>query len=196
MSLIKTIKNQLGLSVTPANNFTLTAEADNGTMKLARGNAGATTQDLVMIASDGRVSFPATEKVSGSMGRLADNSMTAGVWDDVSFNDINWQVGTSLVAGSTFGLVAPRTGPYHVSAGLYITGTSLTYCAIELFANGSTSKGFSGGTTTTAIGYVHISNTIWLTAGDVLTVKGYAAAGSSIVCKGPSNGTFFSVFEL
>ena len=44
MSLIKAIKHQLGLSVTPANNFTLTAEADNGTMKLARGNAGATTQ--------------------------------------------------------------------------------------------------------------------------------------------------------
>ena len=43
MSLLKAIKAQLGLSNTPANNFTITAEADNGTLKLARGNAGSTT---------------------------------------------------------------------------------------------------------------------------------------------------------
>lgn len=55
MSLIKAIKAQLGLSVTPANNFTLDASADNGTMKLARGNAGATTQDILTIDGDGRV---------------------------------------------------------------------------------------------------------------------------------------------
>jgi len=31
---VKTTNAQLGLSVTPANNFTLDASADNGTMKL------------------------------------------------------------------------------------------------------------------------------------------------------------------
>ena len=41
MPLIKSIRKQLGLSITPTNNFTLDASADNGTMKLARGNAGA-----------------------------------------------------------------------------------------------------------------------------------------------------------
>ena len=58
MSLIKSIRKQLGLSVTPANNFTLTAEADNGTMKLARGNAGATTQDILTVDAAGKVVFP------------------------------------------------------------------------------------------------------------------------------------------
>lgn len=57
MSLIKSIKNQLGLSGTPANNFTLDASADNGTMKLARGNAGATTQDVMTVAANGTVSL-------------------------------------------------------------------------------------------------------------------------------------------
>ena len=38
---------QLGDSDTPANNFVLTASASNGTMKLARGNEGATTQDIL-----------------------------------------------------------------------------------------------------------------------------------------------------
>lgn len=59
MSLIKSIKNQFGLSATPANNFTLDASADNGTMKLARGNAGATTQDIMTVSADGKVAFPA-----------------------------------------------------------------------------------------------------------------------------------------
>jgi hypothetical protein len=58
MSLIKAIRKQLGLSVTPANNFTLDAAADNGTMKLARGNAGATTQDIMTVDAAGTVAFP------------------------------------------------------------------------------------------------------------------------------------------
>ena len=58
MSLVRFIKAQLGLSVTPANNFTLDASANNGTMKLARGNAGATTQDIMTVDAAGKVSFP------------------------------------------------------------------------------------------------------------------------------------------
>jgi len=58
MSLIKAIRQQLGLSVTPANNFTWDASADNGTAKLARGNAGATTQDIMVVDAAGKVSFP------------------------------------------------------------------------------------------------------------------------------------------
>ena len=57
MSLLKAIKAQLGLSNTPANNFTLDASADNGTLKLARGNAGATTQDILTVDANGRVAF-------------------------------------------------------------------------------------------------------------------------------------------
>ena len=53
MSLLKAIKAQLGLSNTPANNFTLDASADNGTLKLARGNAGATTQDILTVDAAG-----------------------------------------------------------------------------------------------------------------------------------------------
>lgn len=68
MSLIKSIREQLGLSVTPANNFTLDASADNGTMKLARGNAGATTQDIMTVDAAGKVAFP----------------QNAPIWNDVS----------------------------------------------------------------------------------------------------------------
>ena len=58
MSLLTLIKAQFGKSNTPANNFTLDASADNGTLKLARGNAGATTQDILTVDASGKVSFP------------------------------------------------------------------------------------------------------------------------------------------
>ena len=78
MSLLKIIKAQLGLSGTPGNNFCLDASADNGTMKLARGNAGATTQDVMTVDAAGKVTFPigatikggATAPASGMIGEL------------------------------------------------------------------------------------------------------------------------------
>ena len=50
-------KNQVGASATPANNFTIHASANNGTMKLARGNAGATTQDIMTVDAAGKERF-------------------------------------------------------------------------------------------------------------------------------------------
>lgn len=48
MSLLKTIRAQLGLSNTPANNFTLDASADDGTMKLER-NDGAPSEAYIIL---------------------------------------------------------------------------------------------------------------------------------------------------
>jgi len=48
---------QLGDSTTATNNFMLTAQAADGTMKLARGNNGATTQDVLTVDSSGKVAL-------------------------------------------------------------------------------------------------------------------------------------------
>ena len=64
MSLLKTIRQQLGLSGTAANNFTLDASAADGTMKLARGNAGATTQDILTVDASGNLSTTQTFSVA------------------------------------------------------------------------------------------------------------------------------------
>lgn len=58
MGLLTLIKAQFGKSNTAANNFVLDASADNGTLKLARGNAGATTQDILTVDANGKVSAP------------------------------------------------------------------------------------------------------------------------------------------
>jgi len=67
MSLIKSIMHQLGLSGDPAKNFTLSVPAaPDGTMKLARGNAGATTQDIMTVDAAGKVAFPVGMPLSGN----------------------------------------------------------------------------------------------------------------------------------
>jgi len=76
LSLIKAIAAQLGLSGDPAKNFTLSVPAaPDGTMKLARGNAGATTQDILTVDANGKVAFPQNlmaflraQSASGSIG--------------------------------------------------------------------------------------------------------------------------------
>lgn len=55
--LLKT-QVQLGDSATATQNFVLTSAAADGTMKVARGNYGATTQDVMTVDSSGHVVFP------------------------------------------------------------------------------------------------------------------------------------------
>ena len=58
MSTIKTTNVQLGTSGTASNNFVLAVPGTpNGTVKLSRGNQGATTDDVMSIANDNGVSF-------------------------------------------------------------------------------------------------------------------------------------------
>lgn len=85
MSLLKTIKAQLGLSNTAANNFTLDASADNGTMKLARGNAGATTQDILTVDAAGLVSFSqGVTNIPTSAYITTPSSLTGGVVQNIA----------------------------------------------------------------------------------------------------------------
>ena len=68
MSLLNTLRVKLGLSNTASHNFTLTAEADDGSMKLARGNPGATTQDILTVDASGAI------KLNAGLG-AADNTL-------------------------------------------------------------------------------------------------------------------------
>ncbi len=52
---------QIGNNPTATQNFTLTQGAD-GTCKLARGNVGATTQDILTVDSNGRVALTTSIK--------------------------------------------------------------------------------------------------------------------------------------
>jgi len=115
MSLLKAIKAQLGLSSTATQNFTLTAEAQDGTMKLARGNAGATTQDILTVGADG--------KVTATQGYLGDGSGLTGISSpittklvtdstDIVLNDIASSYNN---VGSSFSISIPVSGEIRIS---------------------------------------------------------------------------------
>jgi len=78
---------QLGDSLTATNNFMITAQAADGTMKIARGNNGATTQDILTVATDGRVSLPQNVRTWQAVTRTAGQVYAAPAWDiEVNFN--------------------------------------------------------------------------------------------------------------
>jgi hypothetical protein len=58
MSLLKANSVQIGQSATATQNFTLSVPSSpDGTIKLARGNSGSTTADILSVSNDGRLSF-------------------------------------------------------------------------------------------------------------------------------------------
>lgn len=79
MSAVKSSKVQVGISTNPDNNFVIDASQTDGTLKISRGNIGATTQTVLEI--------PAIEgAVSRTLFRTAKNT-TSGTFVDFSPSD-------------------------------------------------------------------------------------------------------------
>jgi hypothetical protein len=82
---------QLGQSATPANNFVLTVPSpQDGTIKLARGNSGATTADVLTVDASGNASFTGSLSASSYAGALPSGSIK-----DVLFATTSTQVAIS-----------------------------------------------------------------------------------------------------
>jgi|PlaIllAssembly_1097288.scaffolds.fasta_scaffold86850_2 hypothetical protein len=143
MSLLKIIKAQLGLSGTPANNFTLDASADNGTMRLARGNAGATTQDIMLVAADGKVTFPQTPAVEGIRGFFqakteADQNFTSATLIKVSLTEIVDQDGWFSGSPSNHRYTPQIAGYYQFVANLWMSASgNITEHSAFFYKNGA-----------------------------------------------------------
>lgn len=171
MSTLKTVKCQLGVSGTATQNFTLTAEAANGTMKLARGNAGATTQDILTVDAAGLMSAvqqPTTGNRSAqlaTMQKFADEfgaSLTTNGYQRLPSGVIIQWGNNTTVSGSvnfTFPIAFPNATRAMVvtpNTGLTVSmiASSLTNTnAVITSVNSSTGANISVGFTWMAIGY-------------------------------------------
>ena len=186
MSLLKSIKAQLGLSVTPANNFTLDASADNGTMKLARGNAGATTQDILTVDADGRIAqglLPACIRLNTAAGYGSTNTKIRRFTNMVlnQGNDITYADSATLGASFTIN----KTGVYAVSYsdafassqyfGLSLNSAQLTTDIQSITVTNILKIGVTGGVGSPQT----VSDTAYFTAGDVIRAHttGVSASG-------------------
>jgi len=77
---------QIGDSTTATHNFTMTAAAADGTMKLARGDQGATTQDIMTVDAAGKVLFPSGSEMLG-VGQTWQNVIGSRVAGTTYTND-------------------------------------------------------------------------------------------------------------
>lgn len=104
MSLIKSNSVQIGQSATATQNFTLAVPSSpDGTIKLARGNAGATTQDVLSVDASGNVSFNGKNYLGGfsvaptlnnqglplQSGNLYWNTVSNNLW---AYNGTSWLI--------------------------------------------------------------------------------------------------------
>lgn len=149
MSLIKANAVQVGQSNTATQNFTLAVPSSpDGTIKLARGNSGATTQDVLSVSNAGVVSFPQGLGNISSGTAIATGSTTArslanrfadvlnvkdfgaignGVTDDTAA--IQAAINFAISAGGT--QVYFDTGNYLVSSTITINGSVSLYGIFE-----------------------------------------------------------------
>lgn len=148
MSLIKANAVQIGQSPTATQNFTLAVPSSpDGTIKLARGNSGATTQDVMNVSNAGVVSFPQglgniSNSTVLSTGSTTSRSLANRFADAVNVKDfgavgngnyygpppVNWvddtaaikaAISSTLTSASGAGIYIPR-GVYKITETLVI----------------------------------------------------------------------------
>ena len=162
MSLLKAIKAQLGLSNTPANNFTLDASAENGTLKLARGNAGATTQDILTVDANGNVLVD-----GNNLNLFSAKSLAASGYQKLpSGLIVQWgEYTANMVHVTNYSPVFPITFPNaclqvtHLVGPTVTTGTTSVFCQfVSKTASNYTFQygSINGATYTTTVRYVAI----------------------------------------
>ena len=126
MSLLKSNAVQIGQSTTATQNFTLAVPSSpDGTISLARGNAGATTQTVLSVDASGNVSFPAGSSYAGIVNVKEFGATGNGVTDDTAAI----QTAVNASAGKT--LLFPQ-GVYIVTTVNIISNISITGAGTDL----------------------------------------------------------------
>lgn len=155
MSVIKSIKSQLGLSLTATNNFNLDASTADGTLRLSRGDAGASTAEVLRVDSSNNLvlfnglQFTGTGKrITGDFSnatvanRLAFQTSTVNGATQVNLIPNGTSVDARIIAyenaadttNSSFAAFGTVNNEFRMTAG--ITGTG-TYRPITIYSGGS-----------------------------------------------------------
>lgn len=165
MSTLKVNRTQLGQSNTATQNFTLTAEAADGTIKLARGNAGATTQDVITVDASGKVNFPQGIATSNTLPFF-----NCRAW--AVFNGQLTGTNTPTAAGNISSVQRVSTGVYRCTFTTPMPDTN--YC-VQIADAGA--PGYNCGTL-----QVNARTTTYVDIGTIgITGTTQAAADSSVV---------------
>ena len=158
MSLLKSNSVQIGQSTTGTNNFTLSVPSSpDGTIKLARGNSGATTQDILSVNASGAV----TLTNGGTITLGAVQNSTSGT--AIDFTGIPSWVKRITVMFNEVSTNGTNQGLIQLGSGSFTTSgyTSQTVLVGATTANNSGTDGmiwFNSGSTESHIGSFVITN--------------------------------------
>lgn len=149
MSLLKSNSVQIGQSATATQNFTLSVPASpDGTIKLARGNSGATTQDVLTIDSSGVVSFPNNSAAYTPnpffFFKSANQTVTTATTTRCTFDSTLYNINSRITLSSnTF---TPTLAGYYLIQGQIFcpSGGSGSAAAVAIYRNGSATNGIHG----------------------------------------------------
>ena len=136
---IKANQLQLGDSATATQNFVWQTNVD-GTAKLARGNIGATSQDILTVGAGGVVKTPQNLVAFSVYLGTANQSLTTGVAAKVAFNAKEFDTTTAFDATTNYRFNPQVAGYYQVNASLRLTATSESDGFCSVYKNGSPYK--------------------------------------------------------
>jgi hypothetical protein len=129
-------------------------------MKLARGNAGATTQDIMTVDAAGRVAFPRDPYI---LERITGNAtFTAAAWSKMPFNTSEVALGGVTFDNTNNRFVAPVAGFYLFN--LFLVTNSSVNIGARLTLNGATyvatvCKADAGNPAITVSGMIYMNGT-------------------------------------
>lgn len=122
---------QLGDSSIPTRNFVWQTNND-GSAKLARGNVGATTQDILTVDQNGRIAFPQSVVAFYAYQTVA-QSLPNGANPKLLFQIEDFDIGGGYdPATSRF---QPTVAGYYSVGGGYTIATQSTQLILNLFKN-------------------------------------------------------------
>jgi hypothetical protein len=157
MSLLKSNSVQIGQSTTGTNNFTLSVPSSpDGTIKLARGNSGATTADILTVDASGNVTTTlANGSISASKlsGAQSGSAPIYGARAWCRFNGTTTGTNAPTAGGNVSTVARTATGTYTITfatamedanyciqanatyttivdAGTYVISTSTSSCVV------------------------------------------------------------------
>lgn len=114
---LKNTASQIGTSGTATNNFSL-EPTSTGSMKLARGNAGSTTQDIMTVDSSGLVAF--TQSPQGSNYAVLPGGLQV-CWGTAT--DLGGGGGGTITFGRAFSVAPVVTANFNHTSGLVVIMT-------------------------------------------------------------------------
>jgi hypothetical protein len=196
MSLLKANSVQIGQSATATNNFTLSVPASpDGTIKLARGNSGATTADILSVNASGAITGTITGATINS-STINGGSITLGTGQNASGTAIDFTGIPSWAKKITINLYEVSTNGTSImvcraGAGSIQTTGYVSACHQYSNAQGTSTSAFilNSGRTAAAIdsGSIILSNSgsnVWIGIANISVGGSVSSMAGSVVLSG------------